>query len=88
MNVAGFSVSQISVRLKRDYSTILNYLPKFEETKKARRGRRLVTRHLTDAAHDHVMKSAKAAGIAPDVLIAQWVEQRAQFEMQRKARAA
>jgi transposase len=84
----GFNSQQIARRLKRDHTTVLNYLPKMEEAKKARRAARIVTRKLSDGAHHLVIETAKRQGITAEELIARWVEERAQFEMQRKAVAA
>lgn len=84
----GFSPSQVARYLKRNHTTVLNYLPKLREAKRPRYSSNRLLRHLTDDVREIVLAAAKAEGVTPYVLMAQWVGERAIYEAQAKARAA
>lgn len=85
---AGYSPTHIARILKRNHTTILNYLPRMREVKKSRASATRILRHLSEDARQIVIDAAKAEGVPPYVLLAQWVSERARYEAEAKARAA
>lgn len=84
----GFSPSQIGRYLKRNHTTILNYLPKLREAKRGRYARKIILRLLAPDAREVVKAYATAEGVTPELLVAQWINERAHFEAEAKARVA
>ena len=84
---AGYSAAAIGRMMKRSPTTILNYFPGMAEKKKgryaARRLMRLVSADLCSAIRD----IAKAENVSPEVLMSQWVAERATYEVEARARA-
>jgi intein/homing endonuclease len=83
----GYSCTQTARLLKRNHTTILNYLDNMPEAKRKRRIFKLLTRNLTDDVHNAVLDMAKAEGVALEILISQWVSERVAHEVESKRRA-
>jgi hypothetical protein len=84
----GYMPGRIALFLRRNRTTVLNYLPQHKETRKTRHAAKTILRHLTPEARVTVLDYAHAENVKPELLIAQWVNERASYEAQAKLRAA
>jgi chromosomal replication initiation ATPase DnaA len=83
---AGYALSSIAKAMKRHHSTILYYLPEFRAARSIAHHR--IVRLMANDARAALEACVKAEGIPFDLLIAQWVAERALHEVSAKARAA
>lgn len=83
---AGYSCTQSARMMKRNHTTVLNYLDKMPEAKRKRRLFKLLTRNLADDVHHAVVEIAKTEGVSLEVLVAQWVTERTRYEIEAKRR--
>lgn len=89
MNKAGYSPSFIARAIKRNYTTVMYYLSEsFQARKAATYRNRRVLKFLDPVARDVILETARLEETTPEVIIAQWVNERAQYEASAKARAA
>lgn len=84
----GYTATRIGQFLKRNRSTVLNYQPHHREVKRSRHAAKTIMRHLTPEARRIVVDFAAAEHVKPELLIAEWVNERAHYEADAKARAA
>lgn len=84
----GLSYTRIAAILKRDHSTIMNYFGDLRARRGAIYGQRRIFRHLSADLCEVIMTIAKDESITIETLMAQWVGERAAYELAAKARAA
>lgn len=84
---AGYSCTQTARMLKRNHTTVLNYLEILPEAKRKRRLMRLLTRHLSDQVHFAVLEIAKSEDVSLEILVSQWVTERVQYEVEARNRS-
>jgi predicted transcriptional regulator len=85
---SGMSASRIGRVLNRHYTTVLNYLG-LKDRKRQRLNERAILRRLDPELRPVVEEIAAAESVTIETLIAQWVGERARFEVyQRTINAA
>ena len=84
----GYSSTRIGRMLKRDHSTVLNYLDIHRKRKGEYYAGKALMKHLTPEARQIVLDYAKTENVKPHVVIAQWINERATYEAEAKLRAA
>jgi hypothetical protein len=84
LRAAGFSVNQIARIMKRNHTTILNYFPDLREAKRRRLNERMILRKLDPELCPVVKTIAAAEGVTIEILIAQWVGERARYEISQR----
>jgi IS30 family transposase len=84
---ANFPIPQIAKMLKRDHSTIINYIDG-GHVRKSRYFRKRALQFVNPQAQAVILETAKLERTTPEIIIAEWVNERARCEMEAKARAA
>lgn len=72
----GYTAPQVGKFIGRNHTTVLNYLSSAQEVRGARYAAKRVLRHLNETENTIVVDLAKARGIAPAQLLAEWVSER------------
>ncbi|MCA6108152.1 hypothetical protein [Bradyrhizobium cenepequi] len=80
---AGFTSGQIGRILKRNHTTVLNYFDGLRDGKRRRLNERAVLRHVDPELREPIQMIAQAEGVTLEMLIAQWVGERARYEIGR-----
>lgn len=89
LRAANFSNRRIGQILKRDRSTIVYYFnPEMVERKRVRRRIYQVLESLEPEVRQVVGKMAEAEHVSPMLLLREWINERARFELEARARAA
>lgn len=89
LHAAGFRISTIARIIKRSHGTIQYYLRHEYLSKRRDRARAtLALKRISSGISDLVAEIAQDEGISPVLLAMQWIAERAEYEMQAKARAA
>lgn len=89
----GYTVARISRLLKREYSVVAGYLHPDWRARRKKRVRNNAVRFrafrlLGKEIGMFVIEYAEAEGVSFDVLLAEWISERARYEVEAKARAA
>jgi predicted transcriptional regulator len=84
----GLSPHRVATCLRRDRSTVLNYLPQHRDVRRQRHAATAIMHHLSAEARQVILDYAAAENVRPALLIAQWLNERAEYEGQARMRAA